>query len=338
MENSEKALVSVIITTYHNETYLPRAIESVLHQSYPKIELIVVDDNPPESEARQATEKVMEQYPQVIYLRHSKNKNGAAARNTGIRAARGSYICFLDNDDFYFSNHITNCVNAIEKAPDCGCVLCGVVKICEGICWDMIHAPTGELVKTLLLSETALGTGSNLFIRSSIVRELKGFDESFIRHQDVEFGLRLFERCRACSLDDIQIVKEMSGFSNAPNLEKFFETKKHLWGKFHTEIRCLSEIEQKRYFARQYSALLYVACKENNREQIKHIVSQLKKYRSLNKREQLLLLLSKMHLFYVYEISKKKVKQVKSHQLYAKVIKNKSSYDVEIFKKALYHV
>ena len=84
--------MSVIITTYHNEKLLNRAVESVLHQTYERIELIVVDDNPPESNARKATEAVMEKYPQAVYLKHSENRNGAAARNTGIRAAKGEYI------------------------------------------------------------------------------------------------------------------------------------------------------------------------------------------------------------------------------------------------------
>ena len=94
MEKKKKPLVSVIITTFNNVEYLPRAIESVLHQTYPEIELIVVDDNPPESEARQETEKVMERYPQALYLKHPENRNGAAARNTGIRSAGGEYIAF----------------------------------------------------------------------------------------------------------------------------------------------------------------------------------------------------------------------------------------------------
>jgi len=74
-------LVSVINTTYRNEIYLPRAIESVLNQSYSNIELIVVDDNAPDSQARTNTEAVMTRYPQAVYLKHPENRNGAAARN-----------------------------------------------------------------------------------------------------------------------------------------------------------------------------------------------------------------------------------------------------------------
>ena len=133
-ENKKQPLVSVIITTYHNEAYLSRAVKSVLHQTYPAVELIVVDDNQPGTDERRATEAVMEKYPRAVYLKHPENRNGAAARNTGIRAAKGKYIAFLDNDDIYFSTHIACCVRELEDHPDCGAVLCGVVKIRGGCC------------------------------------------------------------------------------------------------------------------------------------------------------------------------------------------------------------
>lgn len=335
MKESVKALVSVIITTYHNEGYLPRAIESILHQSYPEIEVIVVDDNPPESRERRETEKIMSRYPQAVYMKHPENRNGAAARNTGITAARGKYIAFLDNDDFYFTSHIADCVNLLETHPDCGCVLCSVVKICEGLCWDLVHAPSGDMVKTLLFSETALGTGSNLFVRADLVRKINGFDESFQRHQDVEFGLRLFSRCRTYSLDEVQIVKEMGGFSNAPDYERFLKTKQQLWRKFRAEINALTEDEKNRYFSRQFSALLYTACKGKNKEQIKRTIQELKKYRPLNGKEKLLVILSIFHLFVMYEEMKKIIKRIKSPKIYEKTVQHGTPYDVQILQKAL---
>ena len=68
-ENKKQPLVSVIITTYHNEAYLSRAVKSVLHQTYPAVELIVVDDNQPGTDERRATEAVMEKYPRAVYLK-----------------------------------------------------------------------------------------------------------------------------------------------------------------------------------------------------------------------------------------------------------------------------
>ena len=327
--------MSVIITTYHNEKLLNRAVESVLHQTYERIELIVVDDNPPESNARKATEAVMEKYPQAVYLKHSENRNGAAARNTGIRAAKGEYIAFLDNDDVYFSGHVADCVNILEEHPEYGAVLCGVVKVGGGICWDLIPAVTGDAVKELFLRETALGTGSNIFVRTFLVKDIKGFDESFQRHQDVEFCIRLFSKCRTFGLPEVQIVKGIDGFSNIPDFERFLQTKKHFIAKFRGEIEALNEQEQKRYFSGQYSSLLYTACREGNRKQIQWSVSELQKYRNLSGKEYLLVGLSKIHAFFVYEKIKRFIKWGKSGNIYRKVTKNLGEYDSLVFSDIL---
>lgn len=335
MEHQTNPLVSVIITTYHNETYLPRAIESVLHQSYGNIELIVVDDNPPDSDARAKTEAAMARYPQAVYLRHPENRNGAAARNTGIRAAKGQYIAFLDNDDFYFSGHIAACVQALAHHPGCNAVVCGVVKICGGLCWDLIPAAEGDLSKELLFRETALGTGSNLFVSADAVREINGFDERFRRHQDVEFGLRYFARNRAFALKQVQIVKEMDGFSNVPNFQRFLETKQLLWNTFADTLAALSPDERKRYYAGQYSSLLYTACKAGDRQQITWVLEQLTQYRPASHRERLLVTLSRLGLFRAYENLKKIVKHKNSGRLKEQVTRNLSEYDRSVLDRAL---
>ena len=70
-------LVSVIIPTYSRPTYLRRCLESVLNQTYKNIEIFVVDDNNPETEARIETEKIMNEYvnrKNVTYLKHNFNK------------------------------------------------------------------------------------------------------------------------------------------------------------------------------------------------------------------------------------------------------------------------
>lgn len=328
-------LVSVIITTYHNEIYLPRAIECVLHQSYANIELIVVDDNPPESPARAATEAVMAGYPQVIYLRHPENRNGAAARNTGIRAAKGQYIAFLDNDDIYFSDHIADCVALLQQHPDCNSVVCGVVKIRGGKCWELIPAPSENLYKELLMRETALGTGSNLFVCAEAVRQINGFDERFRRHQDVEFGLRYFAENKVCRLPKVQIIKEMDGFSNVPDFQRFVTTKQLLWDTFQEDLDALSKEEQDQYFAGQYSSLLYTACKAGDKAGIQWVLAQLTARRSISRKEQLLVILSRFGLFEAYEWLKASVKAIRSHRIRKQVSRYLSSYDLSVFCTAL---
>ena len=98
----DQPLVSVIIPTYKRSDFLCTTIDSVLAQTYPNIEIIVVDDNGLGTTFQQATEKRLLPYirmKQINYICHEVNKNGSAARNTGFRASHCEYINFLDDDD-----------------------------------------------------------------------------------------------------------------------------------------------------------------------------------------------------------------------------------------------
>jgi glycosyltransferase involved in cell wall biosynthesis len=94
-------MYSVIIPTYNRCTLLSEAIDSVLQQSYPSIEIIVIDDGSNDSTA----EMVSEKYPQVDYY-YQSNQGPAAARNRGIRESTGNLVAFLDSDDIWLENKI----------------------------------------------------------------------------------------------------------------------------------------------------------------------------------------------------------------------------------------
>lgn len=102
--------VSVIIPTYKRSEFLQRAIDSVLNQTYSNIEVVVVDDNNPNSSYRLETEGKMTKYSNcsnVIYIKNNKNFGGALARNEGIFKASGDYITFLDDDDIYLPDKVS---------------------------------------------------------------------------------------------------------------------------------------------------------------------------------------------------------------------------------------
>lgn len=102
--------VSVVIPTYMRETkYLLRAIKSIKNQTYKNTEIVIVDDNPTDSEYRQKIMEFMKRYvndADVIYIMNSKNVGGSLARNNGIIAATGEFITFLDDDDEYLPKKI----------------------------------------------------------------------------------------------------------------------------------------------------------------------------------------------------------------------------------------
>lgn len=89
--------------TYNRSKFISRAINSVIGQSYTNWELIIIDDNPPDSIARIETEKIVNSYydSRIKYIKNENNLGGALTRNVGIFASKGDYITFLDDDDMY---------------------------------------------------------------------------------------------------------------------------------------------------------------------------------------------------------------------------------------------
>ena len=99
-----EALVSIIVPVYGTEVYLPACIESLRNQSYPHIEIILVDDQSPDT-----CPEICDRYAQMddrIIVIHQENKGVSGARNTGMCHASGEYIMFVDSDDEMYQNAV----------------------------------------------------------------------------------------------------------------------------------------------------------------------------------------------------------------------------------------
>lgn len=96
-------MISVVMPTYNRANYIGRAIKSVLEQTHTDWELLIVDDNPQDSNPRIETEKIINSFSdsRIKYIQNEKNLGGAGSRNVGIFASQGEYITFLDDDDMY---------------------------------------------------------------------------------------------------------------------------------------------------------------------------------------------------------------------------------------------
>lgn len=111
--------VSVVMPTYkRDQEYLSRALSSLLNQTYKNIEILLIDDNPVDSEYRRKTIEFMKRYQddhRVVYHLNEKNVGGALARNKGIDIASGAFITFLDDDDQYLPKKIEHQVKFMLK-------------------------------------------------------------------------------------------------------------------------------------------------------------------------------------------------------------------------------
>lgn len=102
---------SIVIPTYNRAHFLSTAIKSVLNQRYTDWELIVVDDGSTDN----TKEVVMRYNDKRIKYIYQENAERSVARNNGIKQAKGEYICFLDSDDYYLPEKLSNFKKAIEK-------------------------------------------------------------------------------------------------------------------------------------------------------------------------------------------------------------------------------
>lgn len=229
--------VTVIIPTYKNRGGLVDSINSVLNQnSCHHIEVIVIDDNDPESEYRKATSALMGQYSDnthVKYICHDVNKNGAAARNTGIRASKGEYIAFLDDDDLFLPNKIHLQIEYLENNPDMDAVYCFAQRGGKIV---SLKALEGNGTRDILLLQSNYFTPSLMFRREALVA-IDGFDETFYRHQDYDLMLRFF--AAGFSIGCVQEVLIEIGRNqgeNIPKGEKANQLKTYFFDKFNSFI------------------------------------------------------------------------------------------------------
>lgn len=198
----DNQLVSVVIPTYKRPAYLERAINCITAQTYKNWELLVVDDNDEDSSFRQETEAFMRGYDQnlqIHYLKHKKNQGGAAARNTGIRNARGTYVAFLDDDDEWLPTKLEEQVACFDRASEKVAVVYTGVKAVritgKGKKDGQVTLPThkGNIFPALLKSN-CVGTTSTIMCKTQALFEVGLFTESLPASQDWDLYIKLAEK------------------------------------------------------------------------------------------------------------------------------------------------
>ncbi len=238
-----KGLVSIIIPTYKRNDNLEYAISSIVNQTYDLVEIIVVDDNGLDSPYSSEVLKIIERYKENIKLiPHPVNLNGSAARNTGVIHSTGEFICFLDDDDIYYPAKIEESVRVLNKSKKTltNAVYCGF-KGWNSQTNDLNRYKKGDLSFELLsldFKSHYLNTNTALYRRSAI-EFLNGFDETFVRHQDLEFNLRYFEHFEIDVVNEtlVELNHMPSTVSNKLDNNNLFKLKEKFLTRFESSIR-----------------------------------------------------------------------------------------------------
>ncbi len=193
------ALVSIIIPTWNRVALVGEAIESALAQTYSRREVIVVDDG-----SSDATPDVLARYADAIRTLRTENRGCAAARNAGVRLARGSYLAFVDSDDVAPPNKLALQVPVLDDNPDVGFVYGSSVAFGDELPQEQVLLPVrpdcnGSVAGGLFLT-TLIGFDSVLLRREAVDRA-GGFDESLRHNEDTDLLLRVALDWKAVCLD-----------------------------------------------------------------------------------------------------------------------------------------
>lgn len=204
---SWQPLVSVIVPTYNRSGLLRRAIQSVLRQTYARLEIIVVDDA-----SHDNTATVVQTFSdaRIRYVRHDRNRGGAAARNTGVRCANGDYIAFLDDDDQWAPEKTSAQLTLLR---DYHVVLCTGDRMFPS---DRVGERVNVQLDDLRHGKfTAGGTGV-LMARADVLRETM-FDESLPRYQDWDIFIRIALKHRVVYLNRALVLYNDGGHARITN-------------------------------------------------------------------------------------------------------------------------
>lgn len=180
-------LVSVIIPFYKQEAYLPESIQSVEQQSYPRVEIIVVDDGSPVPAQTVIGEKAN------VRIFRTPNRERSAARNYGFQQSSGQYLIFLDADDRLAPGAIEAHLEAFKSNPDAGLSFGPARTIDEdGRVLQQSHTcrPRSNYYLKFLESNPIASPGATMLQRDAFVRAGL-FDESFRQAEDYLLYLRI---------------------------------------------------------------------------------------------------------------------------------------------------
>lgn len=203
-------LVSVVVPTYERPEAANRAIESVLGQTYRPIELIVVDDHSPQPMV-DALGPINADDVRITTIRHEENRGGNAARNTGLDAATGEFVAFLDDDDEWLPEKLERQVAALER-EDAGFAYTGVRNVGpDGETISITSSSNGGRVTKRLLFGNFIGTFSAVMARRTVIERAGKLDERLPSWQDWEYYVRLSRYGRCVAIPEPLVVRH-----NAP--------------------------------------------------------------------------------------------------------------------------
>lgn len=217
-------LVSIVIPVYNGEDYLKEAIDSALGQSYPKVEIIVVNDG-----SVDGTEQVAKSYGKKIRYIYKENGGVSSALNVGIKNMTGEYFCWLSHDDVFYPYKIEVQMRALLNSGEPMTPVYGN--------WDILMMPRRTLISNRSVRDTYgqaceqgifpvmfyLIHGCTILLHKDFFLQNGLFDENLMTAQDYDMWFRLFQGRNSIYIDQPLIASrchEKQGSRTMPQFKK----------------------------------------------------------------------------------------------------------------------
>jgi len=220
-------LVSVIIPTYNRKDFLREAIESVMGQTFPNNEIIVVDDG-----STDGTASSLEDLKSELLYHCQPNRGVSAARNRGVALACGKYIAFLDSDDRWEKGKLQAQIECMETQPRFRVCHTDEIWIRDGMRINpgkRHRKSAGDLFERSL--PLCIISPSSILMERSLFDELGGFDKALPVCEDYDLWLRLTLRHRVGFLEKSLVIKR----GGHPD-----QLSRRFWGMDRFRIRALA--------------------------------------------------------------------------------------------------
>jgi glycosyltransferase involved in cell wall biosynthesis len=205
--------VTVILTTHNRIELLKKALYSVQNQTYPNIEIVVVDDN-----STDGSKEFLDKVPGIkhIFIPEEESKGGNYARNLGIKEANGDYLAFLDDDDEWLPEKIFKQMELVERYPEVGLVYCSFIEEINFnerrnvIVEDEVAKDFSQICFSNIFCTTSM-----MLVKKELILDIGTFDEELKFWQEYDLCIRLCQKTKVVAVKSpVMILRVIEGDKN----------------------------------------------------------------------------------------------------------------------------
>lgn len=247
--------VSVIIPTYNRASTIKEALLSIFGQTYLDFEIIVVDDGSTDNTC-QIISELGNQSGKVQYI-YQDNRGRSSARNLGVSAAQGDYVAFLDSDDFFLPNKLSVQVLTLEKNFDFGMSYSTFLRMQKNryVLENAVLSGkrmSGWIYPELLFIKNNIITVPSVMVRTRILKEVGGFDETMHTCEDLDLWRRIARRYKVLQIEQPLAAVRYNQYDPTTLTEKV-KARTFYYQKAIAEDPSLKKSIQAKLFSEMYS-------------------------------------------------------------------------------------